>query len=79
MICNDLFFGSYKMSNKVAKDIYHNVCDKEKTAEYYILNKEFLKETAKNKYRNLCEEEKKTKENMEEIDIETWWKIKNTT
>ena len=79
MICNDLFFGSYKMSNKVAKAIYHNVGDKEKAAEYYIVNKEFLRETAKNKYRNLREEEKKTKENMEEIDIETWWKIKNRT
>ena len=31
---------------------------KEKAAEYYIQNKEALKEKARNRYRNLSEEEK---------------------
>ena len=36
-----------------AKDRYHNCAGKEKAAEYYIANKEALKENAINKYRNL--------------------------
>ena len=44
---------------------------KDKAAEFYIINKEVLKENAKNKYRNLSEEKKMQKENMNEIDIET--------
>ena len=49
---------------------------KDKAAEFYIINKEVLKENAKNKYRNLSEEKKMQKENMNEIDIETWQRIK---
>ena len=44
-----------------AKVRYHIYGGKEKTAEYYIANKEVLKENAKNKYRNLSEEEKEGK------------------
>ena len=40
---------------------YHNGGGKEKAAEYYIANKEVLRENAKNKYRNLSEEEKEAK------------------
>ena len=32
---------------------------KEKAAEYYLENKEFIKEKARNSYKNLSEEEKK--------------------
>ena len=55
-----------------AKERYHNVGGKEKAAEYYIENKEVWKETVKNKYRNFLKNKKKQKDNMEEIDIETW-------
>ena len=34
---------------------------KEKAAEYYLKNKEVIKEKAKNRYRNLSEEKKKLK------------------
>ena len=44
-----------------AKDRYHNCGGKEKSAKYYIENKEILKEKAKNKYRYLSEEEKEEK------------------
>ena len=41
------------------KEIY----SKEKTAEYYLQNKEGIKEKSKNRYKNLSKEEKdKTKE-----------------
>ena len=61
-----------------AEDRYYKGEDngKDKAAEFYIINKEVLKENAKNKYRNLSEEKKMQKENMNEIDIETWQKIK---
>ena len=35
---------------------------KEKAAEYYLENKEVIKEKARNSYKNLSEEEKKIKE-----------------
>ena len=56
-----------------AEDRYYKGEDnvKDKAAEFYIINKEVLKENAKNKYRNLSEEKKMQKENMNEIDIET--------
>ena len=52
---------------------------KKRAAEYYNANKEVPRENAKNKYRNLSEVEKKQKENMGEIDIETWQKMKRTS
>ena len=80
IICYNCFFVRTKMSYhffnrqeslQKAKDGYHNGRGKEKAAEYYIENKEVLKENAKNKHRTLSEEKIKAKENMEEIDIET--------
>ena len=61
-----------------AEDRYYKGEDngKDKAAEFYIINKEVLKENAKNKCRNLSEEKKMQKENMNEIDIETWQRIK---
>ena len=55
------------------KDKYHNCCDKEKAAEYYITNKEVLKKKkkSKNMYRNFSGEGKEKKKNMERIDIKT--------
>ena len=41
-----------------AKNRYHNCGAKEKAAEFYVANKEVLKE---NKYKNLPEEEKEAK------------------
>ena len=39
------------------------ICSKEKAAEYYLKNKETIKEKARDRYKNLSEEEKnKTKE-----------------
>ena len=55
---------------------YYSCSGKEKATEYYIANKEVLKENAKNQYRSLSEEEKEAKENMDQVDIETWQKIK---
>ena len=44
-----------------AKEKYH-ICDgDEKTAEYYLQNKDVTKVKANNKYKNLSEEEKETK------------------
>ena len=43
------------------KDRYHKCGGKEKAAEYYIADKEVLKENANNKYRNLSEEGKEVK------------------
>ena len=40
---------------------YHNDGGKEEAAEYYIANKDVLKEKARNKYRNLSEEKKEAK------------------
>ena len=42
---------------------YYSCSGKEKATEYYIANKEVLKE-------------KEAKENMDQVDIETWQKIK---
>ena len=47
------------------KDRYHNCGGIEKTAKYYIENKEVLKENARNKYRNSSEEKKEIKRKYE--------------
>ena len=44
-----------------AKDKYHNCGGKEKTAEYYLQNKDAIKAKANNKYKNLSEEQKEAK------------------
>ena len=49
-----------KLSEK-AKDRYHHGGGKEKAAEYYLNNREVLKENARTKSRSLPEEEKKVK------------------
>ena len=49
-----------KFSEK-AKDRYHHGGGKEKAAEYYLHNREVLKENARTKSRSLPEEEKKVK------------------
>ena len=54
----------------------YNGSGKEKAAEYYIVNTKVLRENVKIKYRNLWEEEKNQINNMEEIDIWTWQKMK---
>ena len=43
-----------------AKEKYHDYGGKEKAAEYYLQNKDFIKEKS-NKYKNLSEEEKEAK------------------
>ena len=46
------------------QDILQNAkerCSKEKAPEYYLQNKEAIKDKAKNRYKNLSEEGKKTK------------------
>ena len=43
------------------KDKYINCGGKEKTAEYYLENKEALGENVTNKYKNLSKEEEETK------------------
>ena len=54
-----------------AKDRY----SKEKAAEYYVQNKEVMKEKSRNRYKNLSEEEKNEikenqKKNIEVLNIE---------
>ena len=44
-----------------AKEKYGNGGGKEKAAEYYIADKDVLKEKARNKYRNLSEGKKEVK------------------
>ena len=55
------FFNRQFLIFQKAKDRHHNCGSNEKAAEYYIANKEVLKENAKTKYRNLSEEEKELK------------------
>ena len=43
------------------KEKYDNSGGKEKAAEYYIANKDVLKEKARNRYKNLSEKEKEAK------------------
>ena len=58
---------------KKAKDRY----SKEKAAEYYLQNKEAIKEKSRECYKNLSEEEKnKTKEYQKKKDIKNWFSIK---
>ena len=52
---------------QIAEHRYYDGEDngKDKAAEYYIINKEVLKENAKNKYRNLSEEKRDAKREYE--------------
>ena len=47
-------FNRQEILQKAKKKRY----SKEKAAEYYLQNKEFIKEKARNRYKNLSEEEK---------------------
>ena len=47
--------------SKKAKNRYHNMGGKEKAREYYLQNKEIIKEKAKIGYQNLSEEQKELK------------------
>ena len=53
---SDYWFNRQEILQK-AKERY----SKEKAAEYYMQNKEVIKEKSRNRYKNLSEEEKKTK------------------
>ena len=48
-----------------AKREYHNGGGKEKDAEFYLKNKDTMKEKGRNKYKNLSEEEKEAKKEHE--------------
>ena len=52
---------------------------KEKATEYYLQNKEAIKETSKNRYKNLSKEEKnKITENQKKKDISNWFSTKKS-
>ena len=53
-------FNRQELLQKV-KDRYHNGGGKKESTEYYIANKDVLKEKAKKKYKNLSQEEKEAK------------------
>ena len=53
-------FNRQELLQKV-KDRYHNGDGKKESTEYYIANKDVLKEKAKIKYKNLSQEEKEAK------------------
>ena len=48
----------------------------EKAAEYYLENKEVIKEKSKNRYKNLPKEEKDKIKEYEENDIRNWFSTK---
>ena len=50
---------------------------KEKAAEYYLQNKEAIKEKSRDLYKNLSQEEKdKIKKYIKKKDIKNWFSIK---
>ena len=66
------WFNRDELLQKV-NDRHHNCGGKEKDAQYYLKNKDVLKEKARNKYK------KKQKDNMERIGIKTLKKKKKNT
>ena len=52
--------GSYKYRDIVSKLSKRQDISKEKAAEYYLQNKETIKEKSKNRYKNMSKEEKDT-------------------
>ena len=54
------FFNKQELLQK-AIDRYHDWGGKEKPGEYYLANKDVLKEKAKNKYKSLSKEGKEVK------------------
>ena len=49
---------------------------KEKAAEYYLQNKEAIKEKSRERYKNLSEEEKDKIKQYQKKDIKNWLTIK---
>ena len=49
---------------------------KERAAEYYLQNKEAIKEKSKNGYKNLSKEEKSWLNSTKEKDISNWFSTK---
>ena len=49
---------------------------KEKAAEYYLQNKEAIKEKARERYKNLSQEEKDKIKEYQKRDIKNWFSIK---
>ena len=49
---------------------------KEKAAEYYLKNKEVIKEKTRNHYRNLSEEEKNKIKKYKKRSIKNWFNTK---
>ena len=75
---NPYWFNRQELLQK-AKDKYHNSDVKGKAAEYYVANKDVLKEKANSKYKNLSEEEKEAKFDNIEINIKEFHKSKQQT
>ena len=68
MTCHDLFISSYKKElllirqiRIIAKSKKYISWGKDKAAEYYIENKEVIKQKANSKFRNFWEKEKEIK------------------
>ena len=49
---------------------------KEKAAEYYLKNKEVIKEKSRERYKNLSQEEKTRLKSTKEKSIRNWFNIK---
>ena len=49
---------------------------KKKAAEYYLKNKEVIKEKARNRYRNLSEKEKTKLKSIKKRSIKNWFNTK---
>ena len=49
---------------------------KEKAAEYYLRNKEAIKEKSRERYKNLSQEEKDKIKEYKKKDIKNWFSIK---
>ena len=51
---------------------------KEKAAEYYLKNKEAIKEKSRERYKNLSQEEKDKIKDTKEKSIKNWFDIKRS-
>ena len=67
---------SYYLFNRSEISQAKKTYTKEKAAEYYIQNKEALKEKARDRYRNLPEEEKIKLKSIKERGIKNWFSMK---
>ena len=53
--------GVNKDKKQKLREKYHEGCGKEKAKQYYLNNKDVIKEKARARYQNLSEEQKETK------------------